>query len=116
MSFELVWMPDASETFLGLQTAAGRATTDRAQTMKTKASKQEGLFKQVAKAVQLLQQNPRHPGLNTHEYSSLDNPYDPMQKVFEAYAQNRTPGAYRIFWCYGPAKREITIIAITPHP
>ena len=27
-----------------------------------------------------------------------------------------TPGACRTFWCYGPAKREITIIAITPHP
>jgi hypothetical protein len=38
--------------------------------------------------------------------------------VFEAYAQNRTPGAYRIFWCYGPDKDkgDITITAITPHP
>jgi hypothetical protein len=31
-------------------------------------------------------------------------------------AQNKTPGADRIFWCYGPEKGEMTIIAITPHP
>lgn len=36
--------------------------------------------------------------------------------VFESYAQNKTPGAYRIFWTYGPSKAEITILAITPHP
>ena len=31
-------------------------------------------------------------------------------------AKNKTPGAYRVFWCYGPNTGEITIIAITPHP
>ncbi len=60
--------------------------------------------------------NPRQPGLKTHEYNSIENPYDPDTKVFEAYVQNRTPGAYRVFRCYGPRKSEITIIAITPHP
>jgi hypothetical protein len=38
------------------------------------------------------------------------------EEVFEAYAENNTPGAYRIFWHYGPGKDVITIIAITPHP
>jgi len=28
--------------------------------------------------------------------------------------ENKTPGAYRIFWCYGPEKGEMTIIAIHP--
>jgi hypothetical protein len=54
--------------------------------------------------------------LQTHPYSSIANPYDPKQKVFEAYAQNQTPGAYRVFWCCGPGNGELTIIAITPHP
>ena len=76
----------------------------------------EGLFKQVHKTLELLAQNPRHPGLSTHEYSSIPNPYRDNEKVFEAYAQNKTPGAYRIFWCYGPNKKQITVIAITPHP
>lgn len=66
--------------------------------------------------MQLLAANPRHPGLNTHEFSSMENPFDPQAKVFEAYAQNRTPGAYRVFWCYGPDKGELTVVAITPHP
>lgn len=54
--------------------------------------------------------------LKTHEYSQIANPYDPSKKVFEAYAQNNTPGAYRVFWCYGPIQHPITIITITPHP
>jgi hypothetical protein len=38
------------------------------------------------------------------------------EDVFEAYAQNKTPSAYRLFWHYGPNKGTIPIIAITPHP
>ncbi|MCH2547740.1 MAG: hypothetical protein MK052_09050 [Alphaproteobacteria bacterium] len=71
-------------------------------------------LKAVRKALGYLQANPRHPGLNTHKYSSLSGPNN--EEVFEAYAENKTPGAYRIFWFYGPDKKEITIVAITPHP
>ncbi|MGA2065527.1 MAG: hypothetical protein ABSG86_11185 [Thermoguttaceae bacterium] len=85
---------------------------------KTRSSKDAGLFKQVVKTLKHLQENPRHPGLQTHPYRSLPHPYKQGEKVFEAeaYAQHETPGAYRVFWCYGPGEREITIIAITPHP
>jgi hypothetical protein len=77
-------------------------------------------LKQVRKALGYLQVNPAHPGLNTHEFTSLSTP---ERKMFEAYAQNQTPGAYRIFWHYGPdehdAKKKripvITIASITPH-
>lgn len=119
MSFRLRWTPEATTTFEGLQQAAERAEQRRAGSKgkgRAKSSKQEGLFKQVAKAVGLLRENPRHPGLNTHEFDSIPHPFDDDAKVFEAYAQNQTPGAYRIFWCYGPAQGDITIIAITPHP
>jgi len=71
-------------------------------------------FKAVRKALGYLEVNPRHPGLNTHKYSSLSGPNG--EEIFEAYAENRTPAAYRIFWFYGPQKKGITIIAITPHP
>jgi len=37
-------------------------------------------------------------------------------QVFEAYAENQTPAAFRVFWYYGPSARELTIVAITPHP
>jgi len=75
-----------------------------------------GLVKQVKKALGLLQTNPWHPSLQTHRFSALGHPYDPDGKVFEAYVQHQTPAAYRLFWCYGPRKGQITIIAITPHP
>lgn len=123
MSFRLRWTSEATETFQELRRAAEQAANTRAQAnkrssgkKKTKSSKQEGLFKQVTKAIRQLATNPRHSSLNTHEYDSLENPFDPKGKVFEAYAQNNTPGAYRIFWCYGPEKGEMTILAITPHP
>lgn len=114
MPSNLEWTPEATEAFKKLECEARAAQGSRSRSGKTKSSKQEGLFKQAAKTVKLLRQNPKHPGLNTHEYSSLTHPYDPAKKVFEAYVQNRTPGAYRLFWCYGP--NDITIISITPHP
>jgi hypothetical protein len=114
MPFSLIWQTEARQTFDQLMADAQAALKQR--NGKGKSAKAEGLFKQVLKCVQLLAENPRHPGLQTHEYHSLLHPYEKNQKVFEAYAQNRTPGAYRIFWCYGPEKNQITIIAITPHP
>lgn len=116
MSFALVWLEGAEDTFRELEAAAQKSLDNRQRYKKSKASRQEGIFKQIVKCVLLLQENPRHPGLNTHPYDSIENPYDAETKVFEAYVQNRTPGAYRVFWCYGPQKSEITIIAITPHP
>jgi len=114
--FTLHWMDKAAENYAALRARADDAIQTRKSKKKTKSSKDEGLFKQVYKAIELLRANPKHPGLHTHDYDSLTNPYNKDAKVFEAYAQNATPGAYRVFWCYGPGKREITIIAITPHP
>ena len=75
-----------------------------------------GLVRQIKKSLGFLQHNPKHSSLQTHPHTSIEHPYNPREKVFEAYAQNKTPSAYRIFWCYGPEKCQITIIAITPHP
>ncbi|HAU0908886.1 TPA: hypothetical protein JBH59_03575 [Legionella pneumophila] len=71
-------------------------------------------LKAVNKALGYLEKNPRHPSLNTHKYTSLQGPLG--EEVFEAYAENKTPAAYRIFWYYGPNNKELTIIAITQHP
>ena len=70
--------------------------------------------KAAQKALAYLATNPRHPGLNTHKYQGLAGTNG--EEIFEAYCENRTPGAYRIFWHYGPGKKVISIIAITPHP
>ena len=77
-------------------------------------SSKKGLAKQLEKALEKLESSPRHPGLRTHKFSSMQGPNG--EEIWQSYAQNNTPGAYRIFWHYGPDKKQITIIAITPHP
>jgi hypothetical protein len=72
------------------------------------------ILKAVRKTLGFMETNLRHPSLNTHEFSSLQGPNG--EKVFEAYVQQKTPAAYRIFWYYGPDRKQITIVAITPHP
>lgn len=88
-----------------------------------------GILGQVRKALGYLQTNPKHPSLKTHRYNAMTGLNG--EDVWEAYAQNNTPGAYRIFFCYGPNVIEnaskkgqkqkvlvhiVTIVAITPHP
>jgi len=72
------------------------------------------LHKKMGKTLFHLQQNPRHPGLETHEIASLSKRYG--AKVWQSYIENQTPTAGRIYWCYGPNRGEITIIGLEPHP
>jgi hypothetical protein len=86
---------------------------DQFQTLK-QAKDKKTVFKAVCKILGYMETNLRHPSLNTHPFHSLEGPDG--EKVFESYAQNNTPGAYRVFWYYGPKKNELTIVAIIPHP
>ncbi len=79
-----------------------------------KSAHLEKRFKAVSKSLKLLADNPRHPSLRTHPYTSLCGLDG--EKVFEAYAEQNTPAAYRIYFYYGKARGEIVIFAITPHP
>lgn len=91
--------------------------TDEAKEQLRRLKTDRGLSKRYAavhKAICLLAENPRHRSLNTHEFTTLKGPNG--EKVFEAYAEQSTPAAYRVFWYYGPEKNRITIIAITSHP
>ncbi len=72
------------------------------------------IAKAVVKSLKFMKVNLKHQSLNTHKFDQMCGPN--KEEVFESYAQNNTPGAYRIFWYYGPAKKEITVLAITPHP
>lgn len=80
MIFRLIFNDDAKEQF---------------QELKNSKSKQS-IFKAVCKTLAFMETNLRHPSLKTHEFSTLEGPEG--EKVFESYAQNHTPGAYRIFW------------------
>ena len=111
MSFQIPWTPEAAAQFQELQQAA------EASVRQGRKTKQFGLFQQVEGCIRKLSaQGPRHPGLHSHPFSSLSNPLNSEDKVFESYAQNNTPGACGVFWCYGPKKGQLTIITITPHP
>jgi hypothetical protein len=96
--FELQWTTEASKTYNQLKSTAS----------------QRKRYQAVKKTIKFLAMNPRHPSLQTHEYISLKGPNG--EKVFEAYAEQKTPAAYRAFWYYGPSKGIITIFAITSHP
>ena len=80
----------------------------------TATKEEEKLRRRMGKAMAFLSDNPRHPGLHSHEISSLTARY--AQKVWESYLENDTPKAGRIFWCYGPGKGDITIVGLEPHP
>jgi hypothetical protein len=97
--YTLTWTPTAHAVFDNLQTNSSQAKR----------------FKAVRKALRLLSDNPRHPSLNTHQWHGARCPHG--DKLWEAYAENNTPGAYRIFFCYPPNEPgTICVIAITPHP
>jgi len=105
MNRELRFASTAAETLRGLE----------------KSPHQQGLLKQVRKILALLETNPRHPSLQTHKFRSLHGPNG--EEIFEAYVQNQTPGAYRVFFHYGPDRFEgerripvLTVVAVTPHP
>lgn len=98
MSFFLSFTPTAKENFKELK----------------ESPHSEKRFKAVSKAFKYLQENPRHPSLKTHKFTSLSGPNN--EEIFEAYAEQDTPAAYRIFFFYGKTRGEIVIIAITPHP
>jgi len=96
--FELEWTEEAEEAY---------------KLLKGDTS-QKKHYKSVKKTIAFLAINPRHNSLQTHEYLSLKGPNG--EKVFEAYAEQNTPAAYRVFWYYGPSRAVITIFAITSHP
>ena len=71
-------------------------------------------YRKVVKTLALMETNLRHTGLQTHKYDELSGPNN--EEVFEAYVENKTPAAFRVFWYYGSSQGIITILAITPHP
>ena len=52
--------------------------------------------------------------LQTHEIEPLSRRYG--MKVWQSYLENKTSGAMRMYWVYGPDQKDITIIGLEPHP
>jgi hypothetical protein len=97
-----------------------RFAKQAAETLKTLergGPNEQAKLRKVRRALGKLEQDPRHPGLASHRYESF--PVDRDVTVWDSYVENRTPSAWRIFWCYGPDEPDqpvITVLAITPHP
>lgn len=72
------------------------------------------LYKKWGKALKLLSENPRYPSLRTHEIEPLSDRYG--MKVWQSYLENKTSGAMRMYWVYGPGQNMITVIGLEPHP
>lgn len=78
-------------------------------------------LRKARRALGLLQIKPRHSGLHSHQYENF--PGAPKVKVRDSYVENRIPGAWRIWWMYGPDEIRdnhtvavITVLDIGPHP
>jgi mRNA-degrading endonuclease RelE of RelBE toxin-antitoxin system len=74
---------------------------------------QDGRQAAVLKALGNLQVNPKYPSLQTHIFQGSLCPH--KRELYEAYAENHRPGAYRIFFCYQP-NRTIYVVDIMQHP
>ena len=97
-NWEIVFTPEADANLTEIETDPSK----------------KRILKDILKTLAFMEVNLRHPSLNTHEFKSLKGPKG--EKIFEAYVQQKTPGAYRIFWYYGSKKNSIIIVAIIPHP
>ena len=80
----------------------------------TASKTEEELYQKWGKALKQLSENPRHPGLQSHDIPPLSQRYG--KKVWESYLENRKSDALRMFWVYGPGRRQITVIGLDPHP
>ncbi|MDA8358423.1 MAG: hypothetical protein M0Z95_19525 [Actinomycetota bacterium] len=70
--------------------------------------------RKVVKCLALLEQDPSYPSLNSHPYQTFKGPNG--EPVYESYVEQHTPGAWRVWWFYGPANGEITVVDLGPHP
>lgn len=72
--------------------------------------KEEQLYKKWGKALKLLSADPGYPSLQTHEIELLSRRYG--MKVWQSYLENKTSGAMRMQWVYGPDQKDIIIIGL----
>ena len=105
MTFDIYFgIPEVRDYWLKLQDKVAKGEANRSEAK---------FYKKLLKAFLLLQSNPRHNSLNSHEIEILSLRYG--RKVWESYIESRKPAAGRFFWVYYPSG-SITIIGIEPHP
>lgn len=97
-TFDLLWTDQAEEQFLELR-----------------RNGPQDKFAKVSKTIEILtKRGPKYPSLHSHKYQSIKGPGG--EEVWESYVENRTAGAWRIWWMYGPRPNVITLIMLGKHP
>lgn len=81
-------------------------------------------YKAVVKALGLLASDPAYKGLQSRPIQNRECPHG--KTLFHSYAENNTPAAWRIIWCYAPKDKATTenpnpvsyiwIVSIEKHP
>ena len=69
----------------------------------------EEVYLQLKKQIFLLEQNPRHPSLKTHEVKNAIGSHG--GKIFEGYVNRQ----YRFTWEYGKKRSEIILRNVDNH-
>ena len=106
MNFNIrMGIPEMQDLWVSLQTKYRNGTIGK---------KDEELYRKWGNALKKLANDPRYPGLKTHEITELSDRYG--MKVWQSYLENKTSGARRMYWVYGPDQTDITIIGLEPHP
>lgn len=82
-------------------------TAERFETQAVKLP--EAVLKQLDSKLKFLENNPRHPSLQTHAVKYAFGDFG--GPIFEAYINDK----YRITWEYGPEKNEITLRNVDNH-
>ena len=96
--FRLKLTPRAKETRDGLKSTNARR------------------HKKVVKALRMLKDNPKHPGLNGHKYDELKGKAPDGGDMWVAYVENNTPSAWRIFYFFDSRDPGlIYVTSIEPH-
>lgn len=98
-------VPGMAELWERLQTGYRNGTIGK---------KDAELYRKFGAALKKLAMDPFYPSLNSHEIEPLSKRYG--MKVWQSYLENRKSGARRMFWVYGPEKKDITVIGLEPHP
>ena len=98
-------IPEMAELWNRLQTGYREGTLNKIDAE---------LYSKWGSALKKLAMDPFYPSLKSHEIDPLSKRYG--IKVWQSYLENKKSGARRMFWVYGPDKKDITIIGLEPHP
>ena len=69
-------------------------------------------YEKVKRAIKVMREvGPSYPAFESHRMKHLAGPG--RRPIWNSYIENRTPGAWRMYWVYG--EDEVYILSVGPH-